>query len=127
MSLCKYISVLCLLLLIACSNPTKQKEQVKSASLPSKVFNDYRQIPLYIRSYLDSIEGGKFLISNPGDRWEAGCNRAEGEADKQLISATLNNEKFTMSYWQGGWGVHQRTILLQIKDSKVIPYKFSAN
>jgi hypothetical protein len=113
----KYISAFCLLLL-GCTNP-KAKTKIESASVSTKAIKDYRQVPKYIRSYLDSLEGSKFLIANPGEPWAAGCLQFDEEPDKQLISATISVDTFKMRFWQGGIAKMERNMVLLLKGEKV--------
>jgi hypothetical protein len=113
----KYISIFCLLL-PGCTNP-KAKTGKEQASMYTKLINDYRRVPQYIRSYLDSSEGGNFLIANPGEPWAAGCTRLNKEPNRQFISATISVDTFKMRFWQGGIAKMERSIVLLVKNEKV--------
>lgn len=74
------------------------------ASYKTDSLVSYDQVPNAIKKYLDSIEGGKFLIANPGEEWQAGCTAEQGCPRKQFIYAVESEHFFQMKFWQGGIG-----------------------
>jgi hypothetical protein len=108
---------------IGCINPNQQNKSVKELS-PSTSYTDYNKIPAYIKNYLDSLDNGKFLIANPGEPWNAGCSRRQGEPSKQLIVANLNTDTFKIKYWAGGIANMQNRIVLVLKNQKVKGHQY---
>lgn len=103
------------LLFVSCNS---MKEKDKTAN-HKEIYTDYQEFPAFIKNYLDSLEGGKFLIANPGKQWQQGCVVFDNTLDKQLITASLDEEYFTLNYRQGGWGVSVYKMTLFLKHRRV--------
>ena len=103
------------LVLVSC-NASIEKDKT---TIQRKIYTDHKQFPAFVKNYLDSLEGGKFLIANPGEKSQEGCVDFDNTPDKQLITAWLDETYFTLSYRQGGWGVSVYKMTLFLKDRRV--------
>jgi hypothetical protein len=107
---------------LGCNNTNQLVEPV-AIHVPPTSYTDYNQVPDYIKTYLDSLYEGKFLIANPGEPWNAGCIRQQGEPDKQLIVASLSADTFKIKYWSGGIAKMQNSLVLVLRNQRVLKHQ----
>jgi hypothetical protein len=113
-----YILFSAFFLLNSCTGNERTPSAIQALQ-SRREMTDYSQVPQQFRSYLDSLEGGKFLIANPDETWAAGCDRINGEPDKQFISANISADTFKIHYWQGGIAMMKRHIVLLSKNGEI--------
>ena len=103
--------------------PIKKKDPVYLSDIKSGEIHDFNQVPAFIRQYLDTLVKGKYLIANPGESYSAGCTVMEGEPNKQLIEASIDQYVFKMKYWQGGIALMKCLLTLTLDENEVTGYK----
>jgi hypothetical protein len=123
-----YLTVLAVV--YGCSN----SERVKSVE-PKKIsllvsnrldsLTTYREVPTFIKTYLDSLDKGQFLIANPDERWQAGCTAIKGEPRRQFIYAVISKQFFQMKYWQGGIAKVQMTFTASLNEGKIVLHQLN--
>jgi hypothetical protein len=121
----------------SCSGPVKKTRQEDeprvNSSKPSitagidtvgtKKFASYNSVPNYIKKYLDSLSGEKFLIAEPGESFSKGCSQFPGVPGKQMIWAAINDDSFKMQYLQGGIALFNCLLTINLKKGKITGHK----
>lgn len=132
----KFSCLVIIMTAAACSNGAKKKiykplPEVSSFESPgniimdtagAKKFNSFKQVPSFIKKYLDSLTGGKYLIANPGQPFSKGCSSFEEEPTRQLIWAAMNKNLFQMQYWQGGIALFKSLLTIHLNENKITGY-----
>lgn len=114
-----------LVITIGCADkhkPAKRPITISSKVPYRKKISDINQLPFYIKQYLDSLAGGKFLIANPGQPYAKGCTVMPDQPRCQLIEASIGNNTFTMRYWQGGIALHESLLTMEVHNDQVISW-----
>lgn len=117
--------------LFACGAPNSNTEKkLSTARMDSPVntssdttavgrkLDSFRQVPAFIRTYLDSIEGQKFLIAERGGHW-ASCGPFLNWPRRKFISAAITDSTFFMSYLQGGQVTVKRFLRASLANHRV--------
>ena len=90
-------------------------------------FSSYASIPSSIKKYLNSLEGERFLMADQGEEWNAGCLQEEGVPGREFVTAKMNERYFSMTYMEGGLGLHEMTFTLNFKKSKNLNHSFQTS
>lgn len=88
----------------------------------SKEIKSFKETPEFIKAYLDIVEHGKFLIAEKAEKWNSGCVRTNGEPTRQFIAAFINDDTYTLDYWQGGFAMIKKQLEVNFKNEKVTGY-----
>ncbi len=85
-------------------------------------YKDFSQTPAYVKHALDSINGGEFLIANPGEHWNAGCCQVEGAPGRELVWASVNGNHFLIAYDEGGFAMQRCLMQLNFDGENLISF-----
>jgi hypothetical protein len=82
----------------------------------------YKETPVFIKNYLDSLYNGKFTIAEAGERWNSGCIEIGNEPSCQFISAIISDNQFQMKFLAGGLTISKRLFKLSFRDEQVADF-----
>lgn len=82
------------------------------------------EIPLFVKSFLDSVSHDGFSIANLNQNWQVGCcvDEKENLPRRQLVYLGIGNNILLMSYLTGGFAVGNHLIIIKFKDKKIIDF-----
>ena len=86
--------------------------------------NDTKDIPDFIRTFLNNLTGSDFSIASPGENWQVGCcvNPEEKLASRQLVYLGLGSDIVLFSYFTGGFGKSEHVLIIKFKDKKIVDF-----
>jgi hypothetical protein len=81
-----------------------------------------KDIPYFIKTFLDSLTGNDFSIANPGEDWQAGCVIIEKLPSRQLVYLGLGNDIALFSYFTGGIGKSVHVLIIKFSDKIITDF-----
>lgn len=120
-------------------------DEAEKADLIEK--KSVEEIPVFIRSFLDSLTDG-FSIASPGEDWQSGCcvimgkrtqkmvydkktgktlievtfDSSQSLPSRQLIYAGIGKDIALMTYYTGGWGVSGHILIIKFDETKIVDF-----
>jgi hypothetical protein len=119
---------------LRCSNNTHQSKQKEKTQTLTGILDTgikrlslYLETPKFIRNYLDSIEGKKHWIANPGENWNGGCVQLPGLPSSQFVCANLSSNRYVMTLRGGGIAPATKFIVIHFTNESILDYSIKGN
>jgi hypothetical protein len=132
MNITRAAGICVLIVAVACNGSVKQPAAAqKKAPARETVAHDtaglvtlyhFARTPPAIRAFLDSLSGEKFLIADPGGKWNGGCNRIPDVPHRQLVWVAIGERAFYMRYLSGGFVTNSHYLTASLSNGRVMRY-----
>jgi hypothetical protein len=117
------LSILYLLIGIRSNAHSSTEVTQKYAYQDSINFDTYKNVPSYIKRFLNKQIPGSFKIAEQDEQWNAGCVISGNKPRRQFVSAHLTKTTFVITYLQGGIGVTRKILTARIENERVKDYR----
>jgi hypothetical protein len=87
-----------------------------------KTHNNTKDLPDFIKTFLDSLTGSDFSIANPGEDWQVGCVVIEKLPARQLVYLGLGDDIAMLSYFTGGIGKSEHVLIIKFADKNILDF-----
>lgn len=85
-------------------------------------YDNVKDIPPFIRAFLDSLTGGGFSIVNYGEEWQETDVIEEGLAERELVYLGKNRDAVLLAYHTGGFGKSEHILIFRHEGSEITDF-----